>query len=106
MDKWCLEVRLFNERGEEHVRRVELDRDSISSGMSPRLRGDMEIGALAGLPVPGVGFTDVVEMMKKREFRRELMVSEVKRLMSSICDHMEDAEGWHGLDRAEKAGTR
>jgi hypothetical protein len=45
----------------------------------------------------------VIDLMKQRHYRRDLFVSECRRLGGHLADCMEDAEGWHDASRIEKA---
>jgi hypothetical protein len=42
------------------------------------------------------------KVLKVREFRREMLIAEATKLGHALADHLEDAEGWHGLERQEK----
>ena len=44
-------------------------------------------------------FEEVVEMIRRREYRKDLFIGEAKRL----GERMEDAEGWHDESRVEAA---
>lgn len=56
--------------------------------------------------VPGKSALQVaVERLKRREFRRDLFEKEAARLGRLLAERMEDAEGWHGLDRVDPAKT-
>lgn len=103
MDKWVLELSLRNQLGESYRQCIELTPEDIESGMTPRTREHMEIAASVGAPDPGLTFDAVVNMMKKREFRRDGLKDAAERLASQMADFMEDKEGWHGTDRAERA---
>lgn len=103
MDKWTLTLELRNQAGETITRRVDLNDEEISSGMTPRLRESLDLDHALGANVSGMTMNTMVMLIKKREFRRSAIVAEAQSLAGSMADHMEDAEGWHGMDRAEKA---
>ncbi len=46
---------------------------------------------------------DTIELMKAREFRRDLFMHAAKQLAGQMADRMEDAEGWHDESRIEPA---
>lgn len=47
-------------------------------------------------------FTDVVEIIRRRVFRKDLFVREATRLGHLLAERMEDKEGWHGIKREEQ----
>ena len=78
-----------------------VDDEVIYSGMSPTICEYMEIGAEVGASV--VSVDQMLNMMQRRDFRRNRLVNEMVRLANSLADYMEDREGWHGMERAERA---
>lgn len=71
---------------------------SMAIDLSPeilRAVGEMKMGLLAG-PEP---LRDVVEMMKRREFRKDLFIKAAEQLARQMAERMEDAEGWHDVSR-------
>jgi hypothetical protein len=106
MDKWTLTLEFRNQAGETIKRCVGLNDDDIRSGMTPQLRDNLDLDRELGANTSGMTMNTMVRLMKKREFRRSSLVAEAERLAGSMADHMEDIEGWHGLDRAEKAARR
>jgi len=48
-------------------------------------------------------FEQVVEIIKRREFRKDLFIRECQRLGALLAERMEDAEGWHDASRIEPA---
>lgn len=67
----------------------------------------METYALEKSPAAGFpgehAFTDVVTMMRRRAFRKGVLIAEAQRLAGQIAERLEDREGWHGADRQETA---
>ena len=55
------------------------------------------------IPTIGQSFNEVVEIMRRKQFRRDLFVREAFRLGQLLADRMEDAEGWHDMSRMEPA---
>lgn len=56
-------------------------------------------------PVPdltGISFDTVVSTLRKREFRRELLLTAAKKLAARLADYIEDKEGWHGESRRDR----
>ena len=54
-------------------------------------------------PAPFGSFDLTVETLRVRQFRRDLFISECKRLGMLLADTMEDSEGWHDASRIEPA---
>lgn len=52
-------------------------------------------------PISGT-FNEVVEILKRKEFRKDLFVREATRLGHLLAARMEDKEGWHGIERQER----
>lgn len=42
---------------------------------------------------------DVVRVLRRREFRKSLFMGVANKLGRLLAERMEDAEGWHDLDR-------
>lgn len=52
----------------------------------------------------GLGtFNNTVELMKRREFRKDLFIKAAQMLARQMAERMEDAEGWHDTSRIELA---
>ena len=57
-------------------------------------------------PLPtelGGDFATAVQIMKQREFRKDVFVGEATRLGRLLAERMEDAEGWHDIGRIDHA---
>lgn len=70
---------------------------SVDEAMSINLR------AVEELKMGVVPFDEAVQMMKRREFRKEVFIAVANRLARQMVDRMEDAEGWHDTSRIEPA---
>lgn len=46
---------------------------------------------------------EMVEIFRRREFRKDFFVDEGRRLGALLAERMEDAEGWHDTSRIEPA---
>ena len=53
--------------------------------------------------VPLDSFEQVVDVMRRREFRKDTFTHEARRLGTLLAERMEDAEGWHDTSRIEPA---
>lgn len=54
--------------------------------------------------IPGaMSFDDVVETLKRKEFRKKFFVAECTRIGALLAERMEDADGWHDASRIEPA---
>ena len=49
------------------------------------------------------GFDQMVKLLRKKQFRKDLFIRECKRLGTLLAERMEDAEGWHDESRVEPA---
>lgn len=64
-----------------------------------------EVAQLEPLPPAefgGMSFAKAVSVLKKKQFRKDLFISEATRLGQSLAERLEDHEGWHGVERKEK----
>jgi hypothetical protein len=52
------------------------------------------------------GFDEVVAVMKRKQFRRDVLRQCAQQLADRIADHLEDKEGWHGEERRERNQKR
>lgn len=50
-------------------------------------------------PFDGCGFEETVEVIRKREYRKEDFERMAKLLAIKLGERMEDEEGWHGVSR-------
>lgn len=97
--KLFFEIKLVDETGNVHGRlRREIHQDAAFIG--ERFVDNMKMGTDLGLPM--VSFEEVVQVMRVREFRRQLLVAQASQLGAALADHLEDREGWHGVERAER----
>jgi hypothetical protein len=67
--------------------------------ISPRLVADLKSGPALGVSL--MSFDQAVTVMKRREFRKDLLISAARRLGAQLAERMEDAEGWHDESRIE-----
>jgi hypothetical protein len=49
-----------------------------------------------------VSMTDVVEIIRKREYRKDDFERAARDLARLLGERMEDEEGWHGISRQER----
>ena len=92
MDDWSLEMSMIGPHGERWTMRVKLDQATACE--------------YHHIPKPVPGFTpfdEAVEILKRREYRKDLFIKEAYRLGTLLAERMEDAEGWHGIKRQEPA---
>ena len=98
MEDWTLELNLIGPFGEKFTMRAPIDEHTIRQVHEikpPDLLRDF---------VPSKSpLTTVVEKLKRRELRRDLLKQGATRLGILLAERMEDAEGWHGVDREEPA---
>lgn len=95
--KCSIHLIVRNEFGEE-VGHMAVGADEFpvfSERFVEEIRAPMEIGfSLAS-------FDTVVSTLKKREFRREILMKASQKLAARLSDYIEDKEGWHGEHRRE-----
>ena len=48
-------------------------------------------------------FEEIVDILKIKQFRKDLFMNECRRLGALLAERMEDAEGWHDESRIEPA---
>lgn len=85
--------------GKVHAKiRREIHEDAAYIGN--RIVDEMRAGADIGIPL--VSFETAVEIMKRKEFRRGLLMSAASQCGEALANFLEDREGWHGIDRQEK----
>jgi hypothetical protein len=71
---------------------IELDQELR---IAPRLVDEMKIG---------IGtFDGAVRLMRVREIRKRSFIAAATRLGALLAERMEDAEGWHDVERTEPA---
>ena len=61
-----------------------------------------DVRAPIDIGVSLMSFDTVVTALKKREFRRDLLLHAAKQLAGRLSDYIEDKEGWHGEGRRER----
>lgn len=71
--------------------------------ISTRAVDEMKMGASLG--VSTMGMDDVVTLIRTKKIRRKRFKEIALQLAGQMADRMEDAEGWHGVDRIEPART-
>lgn len=78
---------------------------TIAIGLHPGVVSD-----LMALPSPrpivaagGVPMRAAIEVLRQKKYRKDLFISECKRLGTLLAERMEDAEGWHDESRVEPA---
>lgn len=69
--------------------------------ISSRVLDGIRLGRELGVGL--VSRDDVITTIRTKVVRRDILKREAQRLAGLLADRMEDAEGWHGEDRAEAA---
>jgi hypothetical protein len=92
---WTLQLSIRERHGSRSYHMaVDLDIETFGE----RLADDMKAGlAFAG---PGA-FEETVSVLKERQFGRDLLERAATMLGKQLADHLEDREGWHGIERQE-----
>lgn len=97
--KWTLHLSFGNQMGESYNMALDVDEHIARqiSRLQPLPKGDIEVS------LSGVTFADACEVLKTKQFRKDLFIAETKRLGALLAERMEDAEGWHDENRIEPA---
>jgi hypothetical protein len=97
--KLYFDMQIIDEHGTVHGRlRREIHQDAAFIGT--RAVDELKAGVLFG------GLEQAVELMRVREFRRKLLISAATQCGAALADHLEDREGWHGIERQERIEER
>ena len=96
--KWLLKMSMIGPCGESYSMAIEIDENT--AGEIHRIeRPDMFNTFVPG----GDPLTETAKVLKRRVFRKDLFMREAERLGALLAERMEDAEGWHGIERQEPA---
>jgi hypothetical protein len=87
---WTLELRIIDPMGRTYSRKA--------IGVDAFTFGERFVVPPPG-PFDGLSFDNVVERIQKKEFRKDILETECLRLGRAMGEHLEDKEGWHGVDR-------
>jgi hypothetical protein len=93
---WLLKLALLGPDGEKYDMAISLGNDVIDSYVCVP-PPDMSLVQF-GL---GTSFNEAVEIMRRRDLRRDLFAQECARIGLLLAHRMEDKEGWHGVERKE-----
>jgi hypothetical protein len=96
-DDWTLRLTLAGPFGESYVIAIGITADimhEIARVDPPDVFRDFDPNANP--------LETVVTILRRREFRKDLFTRECTRLGTLLAERMEDKEGWHGIDRAER----
>lgn len=96
--RFTIELRIRdNQMGEADYRHAIGCDDAMR--ISQRVVEDIKAPAPFGM----TSFDQTIEVMKKREFRRDLLLEAARVLAGQMANRLEDAEGWHDESRKEPA---
>lgn len=95
--RWTLQLTFKNEMGTNYHMAIDIHHYIAREfqQIKPPPRDDIE------RMLNPMSFADVCEVIKTRQFRKDLFVQEATRLGQLLAERMEDKEGWHGENRAE-----
>ncbi len=91
---WTLELALVDPYGKRTVKAIQLDEFTMQEHAIIKPPEPFMVGPRS--------FDEVIQVMKRREFRKDLFKQEATRLGHALAEYMEDVEGWHGVERQEK----
>ena len=89
-----MELMLVDEYGRTHGR-VKCEVPENVAFMGDRIGGEVALGVLGN-------FDQVVEVLKEKKLRRDMLPSFARQMGDALADHLEDREGWHGEGRRER----
>lgn len=97
--KWTLRLTFENQWGDSYTMAIDVDQHVSREiqHIEPPPRDEIE------KLVRPMTFDQVCEVIKRRQFRKDLFIGETKRLGALLAERMEDAEGWHDESRIEPA---
>jgi len=95
--RWRLEMSLLGPFGEKITVAVMLDPSTASevARIAPPTIWNLPVGPTKNF------LEETVKVLKRREYRKDLFGFEAARLGKLLAEHMEDKEGWHGIERQE-----
>ncbi len=95
--QWHLTLTLHGPTGERYAMSVPMDHMAGEelARIKPPSRALMEFGL--------VSKESVIEVIRKRTYRKDFFKHECLRLGTLLSERMEDAEGWHDESRVEPA---
>lgn len=94
--KWSLVLSLYGPHGERQSMAVELA-ENVASEIA-RIDPPMKLRAPFEVTIE-----DVVTVLRRKEFRKSLFRDASANLGALLAERMEDAEGWHDVERIEPA---
>lgn len=95
--EWTLTLEFASNQGDRHCYCVKVGEDIARdfNYVKPLSRDPIE------RMLDGRSFEAAVEVLKTKQFRKDLFIAESKRLGALLAEYMEDKEGWHGEDRQQ-----
>lgn len=98
--KLFFQMKLVDERGCVHAA-IEREVPAEAAYMGERAADEMRLGSISGAT-----FDHAVRTLKMRRVRRGLLRKVAANAGEALADHLEDREGWHGLDRQNATERR
>ena len=93
--KASLKLTFDSGRGEQYTMAIELSEDVAS---------DIEkLPPIADRGPVMDSFEEAIEVLRMKQFRKDLFVGQARNLGALLAERMEDAEGWHDASRIEPA---
>ncbi len=80
--------------------------DGVSDALTMVIHLEAEVASLLHVDPPPLfpgSFSRVAEVMRRKQYRKDLFIRACKQLGSLLAERMEDAEGWHDASRIEPA---
>jgi hypothetical protein len=97
MRKLTLRLCLTDDRGQVHGE-MAIDLGDEVAFMGERIADDFRFEASIG----SMSMNDAVKVLNVKQVRKKLLALAARNLGESLAEHLEDREGWHGVDRQER----
>lgn len=91
-ESWNLRLTLSGPTNEHYEIAWPLDEQTVRERVAPNK-------PLADYFPGELSTTQAVEVIRRRELRKDLLEDICQRLGRALGEHLEDKEGWHGEDR-------
>lgn len=92
-----LKLSLVDDLGRTHGE-IWHDLDESVAFKGERIADDFKFNASIG----AMPMSDAAQILYARGFRRNMLMKCAQQAGAQLADHLEDREGWHGVDRQEK----
>ncbi len=100
--RFTITLTLHDNRSEQQTLAMAIPVDEELT-ISARVVDEMKAGAAGVVLGLGPSMEQTVSILRRREFRKDLLIEAATLLGARLAERMEDAEGWHDTSRIETA---